>query len=319
LEKTPNFTNTKISMFRKLQESLRKTGKSFKLRPGLKLGNNNIEMAARQEIETQLLSCDVGVEVTNEILENLISKQSKDTVNSVEKLRMALREDLITILTPAQLPMDINSIGTFVILMVGANGSGKTTTIGKLAKHFISKNLKVMLAAGDTFRAAASEQLQEWGKRNSVPVISQHQGADSASVIYDALVSARAKEVDILIADTAGRLHHQEYLMEELRKIIRVIGKLDDQAPHEIMLVLDAGIGQNGLLQAQEFKNAAGVTGLTLSKLDGTAKGGLIFALAKKLGLPIRYIGIGESSDDIHPFLAREFVDALLEIEPSQT
>jgi len=202
-----------------------------------------------------------------------------------------------------------------VILMVGANGAGKTTTVGKLARYFLSQNLKVMLAAGDTFRAAAIEQLHDWGKRNSVPVISQHQGADSASVIYDALVSARARGIDVLLADTAGRLHNQEHLMEELKKIIRVIRKLDEHAPHEIMLVLDAGIGQNGLLQAEEFKDAVGVTGLTLTKLDGTAKGGLIFALAKKLGLPIRYIGIGESSDDLQPFLAREFVDALLETE----
>ena len=315
MENTPDIASTKSSMFRSLRNGLRKTRKSFKLISGVKKNSNKVGAEVLKEIEMQLLSCDVGVPATNEILENLLSRQSKDNIDSVEKLRLALREDLTKILTPVELQMDVSSAETFVILMVGTNGSGKTTTVGKLAKYFVSKNLKVMLAAGDTFRAAATEQLCDWGHRNSVPVISQHQGADSASVIYDALQSARARGIDILIADTAGRLHNQDHLMEELKKIIRVIKKLDDQAPHEIMLVLDAGIGQNGLLQTKEFKNAVGVTGLTLTKLDGTAKGGLIFALAKSVGLPIRFLGLGESSDDLHPFLAREFVDAFLESE----
>ena len=315
MENTPNLASTKNSMFRNLRNGLRKTRKSFKLPTSLKKSSNKVGAEDLKEIEIQLLSCDVGVPVTNEIVENLLSRQSINHIDSVEKLRLALREDLIKILTPVQLPMDISSAETFVILMVGTNGSGKTTTVGKLAKYFLSKNLKVMLAAGDTFRAAATEQLCEWGERNSVPVISQHQGADSASVIYDALASARARGIDVLIADTAGRLHNQDHLMEELKKIIRVIKKLDDQAPHEIMLVLDAGIGQNGLLQAKEFNNVVGLTGLTLTKLDGTAKGGLIFALAKSVDLPIRFLGLGESSDDLHPFLATEFVDAFLELE----
>ena len=315
MENTPNLAGTKSSMFRNLRNGLRKTRKNLKLPSILKKSSNKVGVEDLKEIEMQLLSCDVGVAATNDILENLLSRQSKNHIDSVEKLRPVLREDLIEILTPVQLPMDISSAETFVILMVGTNGSGKTTTVGKLAKYFISKNLKVMLAAGDTFRAAATEQLCEWGERNSVPVISQHQGADSASVIYDALASARARGIDVLIADTAGRLHNQDHLMEELKKIIRVIKKLDDRAPHEIMLVLDAGIGQNGLLQAKEFNNVVGVTGLTITKLDGTAKGGLIFALAKSVGLPVRFLGLGESSDDLHPFLATEFVDAFLELE----
>ena len=315
MENTPNLAGTKSSMFRKLRNGLRKTRKNLKLFSTLKKSSNKVGIEGLKEIEMQLLSCDVGVAATNDILENLLSRQSTNHIDSVEKLRPALREDLIKILTPVQLPMDISSAETFVILMVGTNGSGKTTTVGKLAKYFISKNLKVMLAAGDTFRAAATEQLCQWGERNSVPVISQHQGADSASVIYDALASARARGIDVLIADTAGRLHNQDHLMEELKKIIRVIKKLDDGAPHEIMLVLDAGIGQNGLLQAKEFNNVVGVTGLTITKLDGTAKGGLIFALAKSVGLPVRFLGLGESSDDLHPFLATEFVDAFLELE----
>ena len=313
MENTPDIASTKSSMFRSLRNGLSKTRKSFKLLPSIKKNSNKVGAEGLKEIEIQLLSCDVGVPATNEILEKLLSRQSKDNLDSVEKLRLGLREDLIKILTPVQLKMDISSAQTFVILMIGTNGSGKTTTAGKLAKYFVSKNLKVMLAAGDTFRAAATEQLCEWGQRNTVPVISQHQGADSASVIYDALEAARARGIDILIADTAGRLHNQDHLMEELKKIIRVIKKLDDQAPHEIMLVLDAGLGQNGLLQTKEFNNAVGVTGLTLTKLDGTAKGGLIFALAKSVGLPIRFLGLGESSDDLHPFLATEFVDAFLE------
>jgi len=225
----------------------------------------------------------------------------------------ALREDMSAILAPSTQPLEIDTNASpFVILMVGINGAGKTTTIGKLAKKFQNEGKSVMLAAGDTFRAAAVEQLQEWGKRNDVTVIAQHSGADSASVIFDAVQSAKAKGVDVLIADTAGRLHTQSNLMEELKKVKRVITKLDENAPHEVMLVLDAGIGQNAVVQAEQFRDAVGVSGITLTKLDGTAKGGVIFAVAKRLGLPIRFIGVGEGIDDLRPFNADEFVDALL-------
>jgi len=220
---------------------------------------------------------------------------------------------MVNILQPSCVPLVIpEQQSTYVILMVGINGVGKTTTIGKLAKQFQNQGKSVMLAAGDTFRAAAVEQLQVWGERNNIPVIAQHSGADSASVIYDALQAAKARNIDILIADTAGRLHTQTNLMEELKKVKRVMGKLDDSAPHEVMLVLDAGTGQNALSQAVQFNAAAGVSGITLTKLDGTAKGGIIFAIAKKTGLPIRYIGVGEGIDDLRSFQAEEFVDALL-------
>ena len=311
----PDQSNGHTSMFHKLRESLSKTGKKFSLANNIKLGKTNLDPNILEELETQLLSSDVGIETADQILEKLISRRRKYGIGSIEELRLALREDLIEILHPSQLSIDINRASPFVMLMVGANGSGKTTTIGKLAKYFLARDMKIMLAAGDTYRAAASEQLRVLGERISVPVVSQDQGADSASVIYDAFVSARARGIDILIADTAGRLHGQHHLMEELRKIIRVIRKLDEEAPHEIMLVLDAGTGQNGLSQAVEFKKEVAISGLTLTKLDGTAKGGIIFALAKRLGLPIRYIGIGESSDDIRPFVAAEFVEALLETE----
>jgi fused signal recognition particle receptor len=224
-----------------------------------------------------------------------------------------MRDDMVEILKPSSQPLIIPEQSTpYVILMVGINGVGKTTTIGKLAKQFQNQGKSVMLAAGDTFRAAAVEQLQVWGERNNIPVISQHSGADSASVIYDALQAAQARQVDILIADTAGRLHTQSNLMEELKKVKRVMSKLDENAPHEIMLVVDSGTGQNALSQAIQFDQAVGVTGITLTKLDGTAKGGIIFAIAKKTGLPIRFIGVGESIDDLRRFEAEEFVDALL-------
>jgi fused signal recognition particle receptor len=220
---------------------------------------------------------------------------------------------MVNILEPSAQPLVVpEKNGPYVILMVGINGVGKTTTIGKLAKQFQQQGKKVMLAAGDTFRAAAVEQLQVWGERNEIPVIAQPTGADSASVIYDALEAAKARDVDILIADTAGRLHTQSNLMEELKKVKRVMSKVDDTAPHEVMLVVDAGTGQNALQQAQQFDQAVGVTGITLTKLDGTAKGGIIFAIANKTGLPIRFIGVGEKIDDLRPFEAGEFVDALL-------
>jgi fused signal recognition particle receptor len=227
-------------------------------------------------------------------------------------LIQSLKTELIKILEPCQKPLNINETEhPFVILMVGVNGSGKTTTIGKLASYLQQQKKKVLLSAGDTYRAAAIEQLQAWGERNEIPVIAQHAGADSASVTYDAMQAAQARNVNIVIADTAGRLHTQKNLMEELKKIKRVISKIDPHAPHEVMLVLDAGIGQNTLRQAKEFHEAVGVTGITLTKLDGTAKGGIIFALAKTMQLPIRFIGVGEDIDDLKPFDAKEFVEAL--------
>ena len=225
----------------------------------------------------------------------------------------ALREELQGILAPCEAPLAVDGTRPYVILMVGVNGVGKTTTIGKLARRFQDEGRSVMLAAGDTFRAAAVEQLQHWGERHDVPVIAQHTGADSASVIYDALQAAQARNVDVLIADTAGRLSNKAHLMDELAKVVRVMGKLDEAAPHEVMLVLDAGTGQNALSQAAQFREAVGVTGITLTKLDGTAKGGVIFAIAQRLGLPIRFIGVGESAEDLRPFAAGEFIEALFD------
>ncbi|NOX75229.1 MAG: signal recognition particle-docking protein FtsY [Gammaproteobacteria bacterium] len=279
----------------------------------LVLGKKAIDDDVLDEIETLLLTSDVGVEATQEIVAGLTDRIQRKQLNDADTLFAALHEDMTAILAPSTEPLDVNTgVAPFVILMVGINGAGKTTTIGKLAKKLQSEGKSVMLAAGDTFRAAAVEQLQEWGKRNDVTVVAQHSGADSASVIFDAMQSAQSKGIDVLIADTAGRLHTQSNLMEELKKVRRVITKLDDTAPHEVMLVLDAGIGQNAVVQAEQFRDAVGVSGITLTKLDGTAKGGVIFAVAKRLGLPIRFIGVGEGIDDLRPFNADEFVDALL-------
>ena len=255
----------------------------------------------------------MGIDATQTLIDNLTQRLARNQLNDSDMLFEALRDDMVELLAPSQKPLVIPQQDMpFVILMVGINGVGKTTTIGKLAKQFQNEGKSVMLAAGDTFRAAAVEQLQVWGKRNDIPVIAQQSGADSASVIFDGLQAAKARNVDILIADTAGRLHTQDNLMEELRKVKRVMGKLDINAPHEVMLVLDAGTGQNALNQATQFQQIVDVSGITLTKLDGTAKGGIIFALAKKLGLPIRYIGVGEAIDDLRPFDGTEFVDALL-------
>jgi fused signal recognition particle receptor len=258
---------------------------------------------------------DVGVDATREIIEKLTLRVSRKELTRPEALQAALREELLAMLTPCEEPLEVQGHQPFVILMVGVNGVGKTTTIGKMAKHYQGNGRSVMLAAGDTFRAAAVEQLQVWGERNDVPVIAQHTGADSASVLFDALEAARARKVDVLIADTAGRLHNKDNLMEELKKVVRVMGKLDTSAPHEVMLVLDAGTGQNALSQAEHFQQWVGVTGLTLTKLDGTAKGGIIFAIAKKLGLPIRFIGVGEAAEDLRPFQADQFIEALFDDE----
>jgi len=279
----------------------------------LVLGKKAIDDDVLDEIESLLLTSDVGVEATREIISDLTQRIERKQLNDADALFAALHEDMAKILEPVSVPLVAEcSVSPFVILMVGINGAGKTTTIGKLAKKFQSEGKSVMLAAGDTFRAAAVEQLQEWGRRNEITVVAQHSGADSASVIFDALQSAKSRGMDVLIADTAGRLHTQANLMEELKKVRRVITKLDQNAPHEVMLVLDAGIGQNAVVQAEQFRDAVGVSGITLTKLDGTAKGGVIFAVAKRLGLPIRFIGVGEGIDDLRPFNADEFVDALL-------
>ena len=282
---------------------------------GLFLGKKQIDDDLMEEIETQLLMADVGIEATTEIIDNLTERVSRKELDDPQALYRALQEELGALLSPVTTPLTLppKGEGPFVILMVGVNGVGKTTTIGKLTQRFQNEGRSVMLAAGDTFRAAAVEQLKVWGERNSVPVIAQHTGADSASVIYDALAAARARGVDVLIADTAGRLHNKSHLMEELKKVQRVMAKLDAEAPHEVMLVLDAGTGQNALAQAQTFNEAIPVTGITLTKLDGTAKGGIIFALAKQLATPIRFIGVGESLDDLRPFAADDFVTALFD------
>ena len=278
------------------------------------LGKRKIDDDLLEEIETQLLTADIGVDATMDIISQLTKKVARNELKDAEALMGTLKQLLQEIIEPVSQPLEIDSsLKPHVILMVGINGAGKTTTIGKMAKRFQSEGKSVMLAAGDTFRAAAVEQLQVWGDRNNVPVVAQQTGADSASVCFDALQSAKSKGIDVLICDTAGRLHTQSNLMEELKKIHRVLGKQDDGAPHEVMLVLDAGIGQNAINQAEQFHKSVGVTGLTLTKLDGTAKGGIVFAIAKKMGLPIRFIGVGETIEDLRPFKADEFVEALFE------
>jgi fused signal recognition particle receptor len=277
------------------------------------LGRKVIDAEVLEELESQLLMADVGIEATSEIIEHLTGRVSRKELADPEALMQALREELQSILQPCEQPLELGAGSPYVILMVGVNGVGKTTTIGKLARRFQDQGHSVMLAAGDTFRAAAVEQLQHWGHRHDVPVIAQHTGADSASVIYDALQAATARGVDVLIADTAGRLSNKSHLMDELSKVVRVMGKLNPDAPHEVMLVLDAGTGQNALAQAAQFGEAVGVTGITLTKLDGTAKGGVIFAIARRLGLPIRFIGVGEAAEDLRPFVAGEFIQALFD------
>ena len=283
---------------------------------GLVLGKKQIDDSVLEELEMYLLGADVGVDVTQEIIKDLTERMSRQQLKDSAALLAALREDLQAILAPCSNTLNIDaSHKPYVILMVGINGVGKTTTIGKLAKRLQGEGLSVMLAAGDTFRAAAVEQLKVWGERNDIAVVAQPRTADPASVVFDAYESAHARGVDVLIADTAGRLHTQTNLMEELKKIKRVVSRLDASAPHEIMLVVDAGTGQNALAQAEQFHSAVGLTGLTLTKLDGTAKGGVIFALARRLGAPIRFIGVGEAIDDLRPFDAAEFVDALFAID----
>jgi len=278
----------------------------------LVLGEKEIDANLFDEIETQLLSADIGIDASNQIIGNLKLKLARKQLADPTILMAALQEELAEILKPCSLPLEIDlETKPFVILTVGVNGVGKTTTIGKLTKIFQSQGLNVMLAAGDTFRAAAVEQLQAWGEKNNVPVIAQSSGADSASVIFDAFQSAKARQVDVLIADTAGRLHTKDNLMSELEKIVRVLKKQDERLPDEILLVLDATTGQNALSQAESFHAVTNLTGLVLTKLDGTAKGGVVFAIAKKMQLPIRFIGIGEQVDDLKTFDAKQFVSAL--------
>ncbi len=304
------------SLFSRLKDGLRRTRTVFS--EGLAhvfLGKKEIDGELLTELETFLLSADIGLASTEEIMANLTKRLERRELSEPASLMFALKQDLNQLLSSSAVPLIVSDKKPFVILMVGINGAGKTTTIGKLAKKFEAEGKKVMLAAGDTFRAAAIEQLKVWGERNHTPVIAQHMGADSASVIFDAFQTAKAKGFDVLIADTAGRLHTQDTLMEELKKVVRVMRKLDSEAPHEIMLVLDAGIGQNALIQAQKFNEALGVTGITLTKLDGTAKGGMIFNIAKTLKIPIRFIGIGEGIDDLRSFEAAVLVDALFSNE----
>ncbi len=305
----------KKSWFARLKTGLSKTRSSFTEGiTDIVLGKKEIDDDLLEELEMQLLVADVGVEATQQIISNLTAKVSRKELNDSDALYDALKTELRSLLGNSK-PLEIenNRNSPYVILMVGINGAGKTTTIGKLAKRLQLEGKSVMLAAGDTFRAAAVEQLQEWGRRNEIPVIAQHSGADSASVIYDAVEAAKSRGIDVLIADTAGRLHTQSNLMEELKKIKRVMGKLDLGAPHEVMLVVDGGTGQNALQQAEHFDKTVGLTGITISKLDGTAKGGVIFAIAKKFGFPIRFIGVGEGIDDLRVFDADDYVNALLD------
>lgn len=279
-------------------------------------GARKIDAEILEELETRLLQADVGVAVTSELLEGLRKRISRHQLDDVEALRQALREDITALLQPVAKPLVIDrGHKPYTILVVGVNGSGKTTSIGKLATRYTRDGLKVMLAAGDTFRAAAVEQIGIWADRSGAELIAQQSGADPAAVAFDALNAARSRGVDVLIADTAGRLQAQAHLMEELHKVRRVLGKADPTAPHEVLLVLDANQGQNALAQAKQFHDAVGVTGLVLTKLDGTAKGGIVLAIAKQLGLPIRFIGIGETADDFGEFDAAAFAAALIDGE----
>ncbi|MBK0003127.1 signal recognition particle-docking protein FtsY [Erwinia sp. S38] len=302
---------TKEGFFARLKRSLVKTrqnlGSGFiGLFRGKKIDDDLFE-----ELEEQLLIADVGVETTRRIIANLTAQASRKDLRDAEALYGLLKTEMAGILSTVEAPLDVSGKTPFVILMVGVNGVGKTTTIGKLARQFQAEGKSVMLAAGDTFRAAAVEQLQVWGQRNNIPVLAQHTGADSASVIFDAIQAAKARGVDVLIADTAGRLQNKSHLMEELKKITRVMKKLDEDAPHEVMLTIDASTGQNAISQTKLFHEAVGLTGITLTKLDGTAKGGVIFSVADQFNIPIRYIGVGESIEDLRSFKADDFIEAL--------
>lgn len=310
-------TTDKKSFFKRVRSGLSKTRSSFtKGMSTLLIGKKEIDDELFEDIETQLLVSDVGVDATTRIIDALTDRVSRQELYDSDALYVALQEELRNILANDKSEFSVDTTKKpYVILMVGVNGVGKTTTIGKLAKRLQNEGKSVMLAAGDTFRAAAVEQLQVWGARNDIPVIAQHQGADSASVVYDAMQAAQARSVDVLIADTAGRLQNKAHLMEELEKVRRVLGRLDDAAPHEVMLVLDAGTGQNALNQVQSFNEAVSLSSITLTKLDGTAKGGVVFSLAAKTDVPIKFIGVGEQIDDLRPFDPDEFVQALFDDE----
>lgn len=303
----------KMGFFARLKNGLFKTkqniGSGFlNLFKGKKIDDDLFE-----ELEEQLLIADVGVNTTQKIITTLTEHASRKQLKDAEALQSLLHDEMRTILTSVDQPLNVEAHKPFVILMVGVNGVGKTTTIGKLAKQFQNEGKSVMLAAGDTFRAAAVEQLQVWGDRNNIPVIAQHINADSASVIFDAMQAAKSRNIDILIADTAGRLQNKAHLMDELKKIVRVMKKQDETAPHEIMLTIDASTGQNAISQTKIFNEAIGLTGITLTKLDGTAKGGVIFSIADQFNIPIRYIGVGEKIDDLRPFVAKDFIEALFD------
>lgn len=302
-----------VSLFTRMKSGLSRTRASFSRgMANLLIGRKEIDDDLFDDIETQLLVSDVGIDATKRIMANLTERVSRKELFDPSALYEALQEELCAILGTEPQPFVVDKTHQpYVVLVVGVNGVGKTTTIGKLAKRIQQEGHSVMLAAGDTFRAAAVEQLQVWGGRNDIPVVAQHTGADSASVIFDALQAAQSRNIDVLIADTAGRLHNKSNLMEELKKVQRVLGKLDDSAPHEVMLVLDAGTGQNALNQVEMFHEAVGVTGITLTKLDGTAKGGILFSLAEKTSIPIKFVGIGESVEDLRPFEPKNFVEAL--------
>ncbi|MFS1562528.1 MAG: signal recognition particle-docking protein FtsY [Candidatus Arsenophonus phytopathogenicus] len=305
----------KENFFARLRQGLLKTRQNMGVGFVSFFRGKKIDDELFYELEEQLLVADVGLETTRKIIDSLITHANRKELNDAAMLYSKLREEMANILFDVDKPLVIENKLPYVILMVGVNGVGKTTTIGKLARQYQAEGKSVMLAAGDTFRAAAVEQLQVWGERNNIPVVAQHTGADPASVIFDVIQSAQAKGVDILIADTAGRLQNKAHLMEELKKIVRVMQKLDQQAPHEVMLTLDASTGQNAINQAKIFHEAVGLTGIILTKLDGTAKGGVIFAIADQFKIPIRYIGIGEGIDDLRPFVANDFIEALFVLE----
>nr|WP_294615693.1 signal recognition particle-docking protein FtsY [uncultured Gilliamella sp.] len=303
----------KEGFFSRLKKSLFKTKQNIGSGFLSLFRGKKIDDALFEELEEQLLIADVGFDTTQKIIQTLTQQATRKELKDADVLHDLLKQEMNAILTDVDKPLNIETHQPFVILMVGVNGVGKTTTIGKLARQFQQQGKSVMLAAGDTFRAAAVEQLQVWGERNHIPVIAQHTNADAASVIFDAIQAAKAKKIDILIADTAGRLQNKSHLMDELKKIVRVIKKQDETAPHEIMLTIDASTGQNAISQTKLFNEAVGVTGLTLTKLDGTAKGGIIFSIADQFHIPIRYIGIGEKIEDLRPFVAKDFIDALFD------
>lgn len=323
-EQTPADANQAIEsqteenrgFFTRLKQGLSRTRSGLTGNLSSLFQGKTIDAALLEEIEDTLIMADIGVLATRQIVSDLEQRLSRKELKDSETLNTALRENMAAILQPCDNALTIpDDTIPFVILMVGVNGVGKTTTIGKLAKHLQGSGKSVMLAAGDTFRAAAVEQLQTWGERNDIPVVAQAQGADSASVIFDAFESAKARKIDVLIADTAGRLHTQSHLMDELEKVVRVLKKIDPTAPHETLLVVDAGTGQNALNQAEQFNSKVNLSGICLTKLDGTAKGGVIFSIAQKLKLPIRFIGVGEGIDDLRAFDANEFIEALFSVE----